>query len=174
MANTYIAIATTTVGSGGASNIEFTSIPQTYTDLVIKYSLRVTASSVAPDGLGIQFNNDTASNYKYLQLYGTGNSGAGSNSGTTAFQFGGQLPGATATSSTFGNGEIYIPNYTSSTYKSASADSVTENNGAQANQNIVANLWQSNSAITSIKLYDLGSTNFVQYSTATLYGIKKD
>jgi hypothetical protein len=40
MANTYEAIATVTVGSGGATDIEFTSIPGTYTDLLIKSSLR--------------------------------------------------------------------------------------------------------------------------------------
>ena len=159
-----------TVGSGGVASVTFSSIPATYTDLVVKYSARVTASSVAPDGLGLQFNGDTGSNYKYLQLGGTGAS-TFSNSGTNAFQFGGQLTGASATSNTFGNGEIYIPNYTSANYKSASADSVTENNGTTANQNLVANLWQSTSAITSIKLYDLGGTNFVQYSTFYLYGI---
>ena len=171
MNETLTKLQTITVGSGGVSSVTFSSIPQTYTDLVVKYSARVTASSVAPDGLGIQFNGDTGSNYKYLQLGGNGAS-TFSNSGTTAFQFGGQLTGASATSNTFGNGEIYIPNYTSANYKSASADSVTENNGTTANQNLVANLWQSTSAITSIKLYDLGGTNFVQYSTFTLYGVK--
>jgi len=171
MNETLTKLQTITVGAGGVSSVTFSNIPQNYTDLIVKYSARVTASSVAPDGLGIQFNGDTGSNYKYLQLGGNGSS-TFSNSGTTAFQFGGQLTGASATGNTFSNGEIYIPNYTSSNYKSTSADSVTENNATTANQNLVANLWQSTSAITSIKLYDLGSTNFVQYSEFTLYGVK--
>jgi hypothetical protein len=173
MAYTYSKIATYTVGSGGIASINFLNIPQNYTDLVIKYSLRVTAASIAPDGLGIQFNSDTGSNYKYMQTYGVGGS-FGTNAGTVAFQFGGQIPGSTATASTFGNGEIYIPNYTSVNYKSSSADSVTENNASSANQNIVANLWNNTAPITSIRLYDLGSTNFVQYSTVHIYGIKAE
>ena len=170
MALQLFKIETVEVASPVAT-VTFSSIPQGYTDLKVVYSARVSAASVAPDGLGVQFNGDTASNYKYNQLYGTGNSGVGSNAGTTAFQFGGQLTGASATGNTFGNGELYIPNYTSSNYKTSSCDSATENNSGQANVNLVANVWQSTAAITSIKLYDLGSTNFVTGSTFTLYGV---
>jgi hypothetical protein len=156
--------------SSPVASITFSNIPQGYTDLKIVYSARVSASGIAPDGLGIQFNGDTASNYRYLQLYGVGNS-ANTNSGTAAFQFGGQLTGSSATASTFGNGEFNIPNYTSSNYKASSSDNATENNAVGANLNFISNLWQSTAAITSIKLYDLGSTIFVTNSTFTLYGV---
>jgi hypothetical protein len=84
---------------------------------------------------------------------------------------GGQGSGNGATASTFGNGEVYIPNYAGSTNKSMSADGVSENNGTEAYTDLIANLWSNTSAITSILLYPDSGT-WQQYSTATLYGIK--
>ena len=75
-----------------------------------------------------------------------------------------------ATASTFGNAEIYIPNYASSNNKSVSADFVSETNAADAIFGLTAGLWANTSAITSIKLTPAAA--FAQYSTATLYGIK--
>ena len=62
MPDTFIKIASVTVGSGGASSIDFTSIPSTYTDLVVVHSLRGTNAAVYQQAR-IQFNGDTASNY---------------------------------------------------------------------------------------------------------------
>jgi len=71
----------------------------------------------------------------------------------------------------FSNGSLYIPNYTSSNYKSASSDDVTENNATTAFQYLEAWLWSNTAAITSLTLQpNLGS--FPQYSSASLYGIK--
>ncbi len=167
MANTYVAIATTTVGSGGAANIEFTSIPATYTDLVIKLSARSVRSATA-DFLQINING-SASNLtaKYLEANGaTVVSGA-----DTVFI--GALPGATSTANTFGNSEFYLPNYAGSTFKPISTDSVTENNGSTAYIDLVASLWSQTAAISSVKLLSATSNNFAQYTTATLYGISK-
>jgi hypothetical protein len=170
MANTYVAIATVTVGSGGASYVEFTSIPQTYTDLVIKVSARSTQASTATDIL-MQLNGTTA-NYSNRRLYGNGSATASNTNdyGTDEAQAGG-ASSANNTASTFGNTEIYIPNYTSSNNKSWSSDAVTENNATGAYQFLDASLLSNTAAVTSIKLY-CGSGNFAQYSTATLYGIK--
>ncbi len=164
---TYKKIASVTVGSGGAANIEFTSIPGTYTDLLIKVSSR---STVASENTNIQIDfNGSTSNRTFRELYGTG-SVAGSGNGSA--MRGGYTSGSTATASTFGNAEIYIPNYAGSTNKSASADGVAEGNIAGQFMAMVANLWSQTAAITSIKLYP-ASDNFAQYSTATLYGISK-
>ena len=169
MANTFELIASSTVGSGGATTIDLTSIPSTYTDLVLKVSARTTTGSF-PDG-SLQFNNDTGSNYRWRNIYGTG-SGAGSNNGgtTTSIAFG-TLVGSSETANTFTSSEIYIPNYAGSTQKSLSADSVTENNASTAYMAMLAGLWTSTSAITSIKL-TTSATAFAQYSTAYLYGVK--
>jgi len=79
------------------------------------------------------------------------------------------IPNATYTANTFASAEIYIPNYTSSNYKSLSVDFVGENNATTSYQYFTAGLFSNTSAITSLVID--GTDNFVQYSTATLYGI---
>jgi hypothetical protein len=172
MPNTFTLIASSTVGSGGAANIEFTSIPGTYTDLKIVASIRLNTAGVQPDGFGFRFNSDSGANYSQRQLFGDGSSaGSSQNTGLT-FGYGGPLTGTGATASTFGSLELYIPNYTASVNKSVSVDRVTENNGTAADAGFNANLWSNTAAITSIRLFDFNGNNFLQYSTAYLYGIK--
>ena len=172
MANTFIKIASVTVGSGGASSIDFTSIPSTYTDLCIKASLRSTVAQTNDYGI-IQFNGDTGSNYPWRQLAGNGAS-AVSSSGTSAGALVLRYSAANATANTFGSDDLYIPNYAGSNYKSISTDTVSESNGSAASDAIAslwAGLWNNTAAITSLSLKP-ASGNFVQYSTAILYGIK--
>jgi len=167
MANTYVAIATTTVGSGGAANIEFTSIPATYTDLVVKTSVRGTTGGT----VYIRFNSDSGNNYSNRGLYGTGATVISFSQSSISYVHGGESNTNSDTSNTFDNRETYIPNYTSSNNKSVSTDSVTENNATSVYTMLLAGLWSNSSAISTITL-SLSSGNFVQYSTATLYGIK--
>lgn len=166
MALTYVALASVTVGSGGAANIEFTSIPGTYTDLVLKVSIRGNISNL--DYNRISFNGST-STFTYRSIEGSGTAAASYNGSVGAF--GVQTP-STFTASTFSNIEIYIPNYAGSNNKSYSADATTENNATESYADLIAGLWSTTSAITSISLASVTSTNFAQYSTATLYGIK--
>jgi len=170
MALTYQAIATVTVGSGGAANIEFTSIPGTYTDLLLKLSTRSTNAS-ARTQLFVKYN-DSSSNYTGRRLYGEdGGVSSDTLSGSTGYSFG-ITCGDTATANTFGSAEVYIPNYAGSNNKSSSTDSVIENNSSATYDNwLTANLWSDSSAITKISV-TLSAGNFKQYSTATLYGIK--
>ena len=168
MANTYTLIASSTVGSGGAATIAFTTIPQTYTDLLLKISGR-TANADVDDFALIKFNADTGSNYPYKQLRGNGSS-ATSNDGTLTSAALVRLNGDTSTASTFASNDIYIPNYTGSTQKSASADGVSENNATAATASLWAALWTGTVAITDLTITPNGG-NFSQYSTAYLYGI---
>ena len=173
MATTYKAIATVTVGSGGATSIGFSNIPQTYTDLVILVSSRTDGSG----NMCMQINGSTTS-YSQIRLGGTG---SGTYSNTSTGQSGspgnsflaGISGGSSNTASTFGSAQIYIPNYTSNNNKSAASESNQENNATTAYSELFAGLWSNTSAVTSITLltYDTGG-KFVQYSTATLYGIK--
>lgn len=163
MANTYKLIQSITVGSGGAANIEFTSIPGTYTDLLLKLSLR--SDRVFPiDGITLAFNNST-SNFTVKRLMGDGTTA------TSDTSFSVIISASTATSNTFSNNDIYIPNYNSSNNKSFSADSVAEDNATYGRTDLLSGLWSDTSAITSIKLTPILGTGFVQYSTAYLYGI---
>jgi hypothetical protein len=172
MANTYIQIGSTvTVGASPQASIEFTSIPATYTDLFVVLSGRGNNAAVNVS-LQMQFNNDTASNYNYKAIQGAGSGSPNSFGSTGTNIFCSSMPSANSTSSTFGNVGIYIPNYAGSTQKSVSIDSVGENNATEAYANIVAGLWTGTAAITSIKFTLYSSNSFVQYSTASLYGIK--
>jgi hypothetical protein len=121
----------------------------------------------------MQVNSDTGANYKYNELGGNGST-AFSGSGTATGAFNTIQVPDDSTSNIFNNAEIYIPNYLSSSQKSMSVDAVVENNSASTNtQNrIQAWLWTGTSAISSLTFTAQGSTNFLQYSTAYLYGVK--
>jgi hypothetical protein len=166
MPNTYTLIASSTVGSGGAASIDFTSIPSTYTDLQLVVSARSNRAATN-DGITIAFNGSTA-NFTSRYLLGDGSTAS---SGTST-NYAGVLNGGSSTASTFGNTSIYIPNYAGSTNKSVSTDSIFENNGTIGYDQLTALLWSITSAITSISLTSSTSSTLVQYSTAYLYGIK--
>ncbi len=153
------------------SSITFSSIPQTFTDLYLVISGRLTSSNA--EGLFVEFNGVT-SGYSARDLYGTGSSAASSTNpyGITSKLFLGSLASSAQTSNTFNVTSAYIPNYTSSTAKSVSIENVTENNGTAANMDILAGLWTGTSAISSMVLTS-NNGNFVQYTSATLYGILK-
>jgi len=168
MANTFELIASSTVGAGGAADITFSSIPATYTDLCITFSLRDNVAGVNNNIL-LTINGST-SGYSERSLYGDGSAVASaSRSNVNIGLF--YSASANATSNTFANGSIYIPNYAGSNNKSISIDVVTENNATTAYAVFNAALWSDSAAITSLKLAANGAS-FVQYSTAYLYGVK--
>lgn len=161
-------IETKTLGTDTAA-IEFTSIPQDGTDLLVLATLRVSFDfSLATWWLaGLTFNSITSS-YSTRNLQGDG-SGVGSDSDTTIYF---RPNDAGSTSNTFGNARAYITNYAGSTNKSVSIDNVSEQNGTQAQQQLVAGLWSNTSAITSLKIEANGS-NLVAGTTVSLYKITK-
>ena len=175
MANTYVKIGSTiTVGAGGAANVTFSSIPQTYTDFKIVASARTASTSSSPwDSSTITINGVT-SNMSDVYAFGEGSQGNG-NADATVANFGFAATSNTATTSNFSNAEIYFSNYTASANKSFVNTGVVEKNttGAfSAGMIIVAGLWQSTAAITEIKFAPGSGTNFLQYSKFDLYGIK--
>jgi hypothetical protein len=169
--NTLTLIQAVTVGAGGTGSIEFTSIPQTYTDLVIKFSGRNSRSSADLQEFAMTFNNNTSANYTTRWLRGTGATVTSSTfASASSIQELGQ-PGAGATASTFSNYEIYIPDYASNNNKSISVDGVTENNATNAYAYLQAGSLANNTAITSIQI-SAPSYSIVEHSTFYLYGIK--
>ena len=164
MATYYDAIATVTVGSGSASSIEFTSIPQTYTDLQLVISARDNDAGYG-SGFNLAFNGTGWSGNRELYSYN-----GVADSGTTSGETVGTGNGATA--NTFGNSSVYIPNYTTSNTKVFFGNGVTENNNAT---NVILVFHAGNSgvtaAITSLSITP-GGALFLEHSTATLYGIK--
>ena len=167
MANpTMTLIASSTVGSGGATNIDFTSIPSTYSDLCVVTSLRDNGANVYSIA-EVKFNNSTSNLYS-RGVEGNGASTTSYVNATTIYIS--SANGASSTSNTFSNSYIYIPNYTSSNYKSVSVDGVMENNATTAYAALEAGLWSNTAAINQVTLYSL-TGNWVQYSTAYLYGV---
>lgn len=174
MANTYVKIASVTVGSGGAASIDFQSIPATYDDLVVKVSGRGDLSNVAT-WVVVEFNG-VATNRSSRLLAGEGSGSPYSASYASDIIF--LICGQNNTASTFGNAELYIPNYAGSTNKSISIDQVTENNATFATNYLFSALWASTSAINRVTLYAADASFnknklWLQHSTAVLYGIKK-
>ena len=169
MATTYQAIASI-ISTGTTATITFSSIPSTYTDLVIRTSAR-SASVSASDQINIVFNGDTATNYSMTQVYGN-NSAAASFRTTSATQ--GRInyidvSGQTA--NTFGIGDIYIPNYANTTTKQVLGLSASESNDTTTSFIAgIGALYRGTSAISSITLQSAGS-NYVSGSRFDLYGI---
>lgn len=121
--------------------------------------------------MNLEFNADNANNYSTRRIYGVGFGTPTSDSLTPyARIFLNDIPGSTATASTFCNSEFYVPNYRSSNQKSVSADTAFENNTTAAGLVLLAGLWTGTAAISAIRIYPDGG-NFAQYSTLTLYGI---
>lgn len=158
--------ASVTLGSGG-------TISQLYTDLKIIASLRSVGGTAAADQLRMTFNG-SGSNYKDTAIYGDGGAVSTFKQTSNSWGFPGGVQSAPTTANIFTAGEIYIPNYVTSKYKSWSGNFATENNATQAFFYLAGGLWVDNSAITSITFtVDPGNsaTGFATNSTFYLYGI---
>jgi hypothetical protein len=170
MANTFDKIQTITVGAGSTTEITFSSIPQTYTDLKVLLSIRDATGTMVDQGFRV--NGLGTSIYSWKRLIGSG-SGTSSSSGTNTRAFYTVVNAVSSTASVFSNAEVYFPNYRSSNNKVWSSDSVSEANATLAYQNLYAGTIATTGAITSISFYcePTGSNSFAQYTTASLYGI---
>jgi hypothetical protein len=166
MPATYTLIASNTLSSAAAS-VTFSSIPGTYTDLVLRASIRATTGT-NPTSYWYA-NGDTSALYSNTNLSGNGATAAsGRNSSDTAWGYW-TVDGSSATANTFASIELYIPSYTASQSKTAASFYAQENNQITAYLGVVAGLYRSNTAITSLTMtnptFDVGSSFF-------LYGIK--
>jgi hypothetical protein len=157
-ANTYEAIATQTVTGSSTNSITFSSIPQTYTDLV----LVVAGTSTSTVDSFCRVNGDANSNYSFTRFYGTG-SAAGSDRSSNQTQF--KAGDLTTTQSTH---LLHFMNYSNTTTNK----SMLFNTKPSASALILMScLWRSTAAINSITLF-ISSGNFGSGFTFSLYGIK--
>lgn len=160
MAITYEKIATATA-AGGATSISFTSIPSTYTDLVVV--LNGAYSSAV--GVYVQFNGDNSpsgTNYSQTLLFGNGTTASSSRSTNFNWAAIGYLGADNSTTI------CSIMNYANTTtYKTALGRG---NSAGNLTLSAVA-LWRSTAAINRVDLLST-STTYTAGTTATLYGIK--
>ena len=161
---TYKLITTNTLSSAAAT-VTFSSIPATYTDLIIVSSAANTGGNA--NGLAMQFNSDTATNYSKTYLYGDTTSvvsGRGTSQTNISIS---NMP--ISSTGVFGAGVANIQNYSNTTtYKTI----VSRGGGANTGNLVIAyaGLWRSTAAITTITLFsDTG--NLAAGSTFNLYGI---
>lgn len=161
-------IQNVTVGSGGAASIAFTSIPATFTDLLLVTSLRDNTGSTGWENAFIYPNNSSSNMVsKFLFGWGSGNVGSGTNTPAVIYH---QTGRGGNTANTFSSSNVYFCNYASSTTKSMSADTSVERNDIAGINAITSAIWSDNTPISS--LYITAATGlFVQYSSASLYGI---
>ena len=170
MANTYTLISSNVLSSTTVT-VTFSSIPSTYTDLVLRYSSR-TAVASADYFVNLRFNGSSASTYSDTRLSGNGSVASSARQTNVNAGYAGVNTGATATSNTFGSDEIYIPNYAGSTNKPWSVFGTMENNSTTSFINAVAGLRSNTDAITSVSIIDPSGSGFVSGSSFYLYGIK--
>ena len=170
MATTFTLISSTTL-SASAASVTFSSIPSTYTDLVLRFSARSDRAALQCDLL-FKLNSSTTG-YSYTFVFGNGTSAGSSRGSNQAQGYPGTIDASSAVANTFTSGEIYIPSYTASQNKPISSFVTHEDNGTTVYYTGAwANLWQNTAAITDIQLYPNNSTNFVSGSSFYLYGVK--
>jgi hypothetical protein len=170
----YESIATATVTSS-VTNIEFTSIPATYTHLQI----RGIAKCDNTDGVSnpaLTFNSDTGSNYAAHRLYGEGSTASGDGfASQTYIRCGFFTDSSAGRGSMFGSIVLDILDYKNTnkykTVRLLSGNNVNEASAGKSYASFGSGLWQNTAAITSIKI-SVANNNFVQYSQFALYGIK--
>ena len=164
-------IESKTLGTAQAS-IEFTSIPDTFTDLIVLCSLRTTntfgVGGVTWFDVLLSVNSNT-SNLSNRILAGNG---ASASSGSGSGEFVLRVSDSATTANTFANSSLYFPNYAGATAKSISLDNVSETNATNARQEIAAGLWNDTTAISSLS-FSPSSGNLAIGSTISLYGVLK-
>lgn len=168
------AIETVTVGAGGAASINFNSIPQTYTDLMIRLSVRSNHTAGQNDDWYMRVNGvSTGGTYSNKGVYGNGSTASswGYTGGTSGAQIYGGWDNEATNTNIFTNIQIYFSNYANTSYnKSFCWEGVQEYNATQAYSYMGAGYYGQTTAISSIAITSWNST-WAQYTTATLYGI---
>ena len=169
MAATYIPITTTTLTSSQASVTLGSggTLPQTYTDLVLIMNGQAGATD---NPVRIQFNGDTGTNYSATNLRGTGSavSSGRTNNNTSIYP---SLSTTIGTGYDWNNIVHFMDYANTTTYKTVLSRVNNVSGGGSSGTELVAGLWRSTSAITSMVIF-LDATTFSSGTTFTLYGIK--
>jgi hypothetical protein len=176
VATDYESIATTTVGAGGAATVTFSSIAGTYSHLQLRHFCITNRGTYAIEDLKINFNSDTAANYSYHNVRGNGSATAAGGAGGASFIYL-DVASGTSVSNFFGVGVTDILDYSNTNkYKTTRSLTGIDTNGSVAGEfgrvALQSGSWRNTAAVTSIVIAPLNGTQFNQYSSFALYGIK--
>jgi hypothetical protein len=173
MANTFTLIGSTTLGTA-SSSITFSSIPNTYDDLIIYCSLR--NAGPGDTDLYVRLNGDSANNYAFVSLRGSGTpSVSTNNSNTTNAWQQARAIGTPDASHAFSCTQIYISGYKSTSFtKAGYINTFMGRYGSEGNSIVgfSGQQWNSTSAVTSVAIFS-PTQNLTASSSAYLYGIKR-
>lgn len=162
-------IAQTEVETATATDIEFTSIPADYDELILILSARSNKSSTT-DNIALTFNGSSAAYYGlilYQENSGTPASATVNNASSLTTLY---ATGDTAAANCFSTTTVHISGYTSTAAKAFTFESSTTNNSGSVLQAFGNGVWNNSSTISSLKL-DPVTGDFMQFSKATLYGV---
>jgi hypothetical protein len=160
MAQTYTPIASQTVSGSSTASINFTSIPATYTDLVVV----LTGTIAGGNDVVFQINGDTASNYSFTRVFGSGStaySDRTANSSNIPATIGGHIPGlSTISFNSYANTSIY-------------RSALIRANVPSAWTGVIVGSWRNTTtAINRLYFYGTSAGNFADGYTITIYGVK--
>jgi hypothetical protein len=162
--NTYEAIATQTLGTAAAS-VTFSSIPGTYTDLVIVIAIAGLSAQETPN---MYFNGDNSALYSTTQIIGNGSTASSNSTSNLTYFYGigsknaGQTTGVS-------NIIVQIPNYSNTT---TFKNMISRNNSTPTEVNAIVGLYRSTSAVSSINFTVQGGNTYSTGTVFSIYGIK--
>jgi hypothetical protein len=169
MPTTYTLINSNTLSSS-ATSITFSTIPATYTDLVLKASARTDDTNVY-GAMTLEYNGGGGGLYGNILLQGDGTTASSARSSSLGNQRSLYASnGNSATGNTFSNTEWYIPSYIFANKKVVSLYAAGETNATTAYITYYSGRWEGTAAINSITI-GAGGSNFLTGSSFYLYGI---
>jgi len=175
-ASSYESIATVTVGSGGSSSVSFTSIPSTFKHLQLRIFAATNRGTYSLDNIFGTFNGDSSAAYSFHGLEGSfGGASGNATANNTDFRTG--TISSSASPNIFAASIVDILDYADTNkYKTTRSLSGFDLNGTISGiggfVQLYSSNWRSTSAVTSITLNRQSGSNFIQYSSFALYGIK--
>lgn len=172
MPATYEPIATITLGSA-ASNIEFTSIPGAFTDLVCVLVGRTDRTATVDEAVAFRVGNgsvDTGSNYSLTNILGTGSAALSQRASSQTSAEWGVIATSTSSNTTPSVAILHLMSYANTNVFKTALGASARSEGAAVGRYV--SLWRSTSAITNLRLIPVLGPNFVSGTTASLYGIK--
>lgn len=165
------AIYSTTLTTTGITQVNFSNIPQTFTDLKVYVSARDGRTDAEFANIAVRLNGAGLSVYSNMNIAGTGGTASTDTfNSQVAYYYNLYANSASSTANVFSNDEMYIPNYTSYGFKQVLIDNATEGNSGNPLLVMNAGLYRGSGPITSITFF-AQNIAFAQNSTFTLYGI---